>query len=544
MRPAHAAEVGALSAVLGEGFVVEGAGGDGVEGQIELIFPAELEAGFAEGVVAVLGAGVAFGEVGGVGGEFIRDDADFDVFLVGQAEVFLRRDVAEHGAAVPADHGGTDAAGDVVVAGGDVGGEGPEGVEGGFVAPLELLGHVFLDHVHGHVAGAFVHDLHALGPGAVGQLALHFELAKLRLVIRIGNGAGAETVADGEGDIVGGHDVADVVPVGVEEVFLVVGQAPLGHDAAATADDAGHAGGRHGHKAQQHAGVDGEVIDALLRLLDERVAEELPGEVLGLAVHFFQGLIDRHGADGHGAVAQDPLTRGVDVLAGGKVHDGVAAPLGGPAHFLHLFLDAGGDGAVADVGIDLHQEIAADDHRLQLRVVDVGRDDGASGGDFAAHKLGRDLIGDALREALEDAGGVLALHLGGAHVLLVEVVADDVGGEIRNLRALHVFADGDELHLRGDDAGAGVGELRDHLAGLGLQGLALRIDGGLQRAEDAFALGGGVFGVIRGEVAVVTGLDGAAVVGFHVIAGEDPGLTQAGQAFFHGAFVVGIAPGA
>ena len=35
--------------------------------------------------------------------------------------------------------------------------------------------------------------------------------------------------------------------------------------------------------AQQHAGVDGEVVDALLRLLDERVAEELPGQILGLA---------------------------------------------------------------------------------------------------------------------------------------------------------------------------------------------------------------------------------------------------------------------
>ena len=46
-----------------------------------MVFPAELEAGFAEGVVAVLGTGVAFGEVGGVGGEFVGDDADFDVVL-------------------------------------------------------------------------------------------------------------------------------------------------------------------------------------------------------------------------------------------------------------------------------------------------------------------------------------------------------------------------------------------------------------------------------------------------------------------------------
>ena len=65
------------------------------------------------------------GEVGGVGGELVGDDAFLDVVLVGQAEVFLGRHVAEHRRAVPADHRGADAAGDVVVARGDVGGQGP-----------------------------------------------------------------------------------------------------------------------------------------------------------------------------------------------------------------------------------------------------------------------------------------------------------------------------------------------------------------------------------------------------------------------------------
>ena len=137
MRAAHGAEVRGLRAFLRQGLVVEFAGGLGIEREVELILPAELEARFADGVVAVLGAGVAFGEVGGVGGEFVGDDAGFDVVFVRQAEVFLRRDVAEHGAAIPADHGGADAAGDVVVAGGDVGGERAERVEGRFVAPLE-----------------------------------------------------------------------------------------------------------------------------------------------------------------------------------------------------------------------------------------------------------------------------------------------------------------------------------------------------------------------------------------------------------------------
>ena len=42
----HGAEVGGFRAVLGEGFVVAEAGGDGVEAEVELVFPAGLRAGF------------------------------------------------------------------------------------------------------------------------------------------------------------------------------------------------------------------------------------------------------------------------------------------------------------------------------------------------------------------------------------------------------------------------------------------------------------------------------------------------------------------
>src|SRR4051812_9181020 len=97
--------------------------------------------------------------------------------------------------------------------------------------------------MHGDVAGTFVHDLHAFGPGAAGEFALHFELAELRAIISVSDGTGAEAVADAEANIVGGHDVADVVPVSVEEVLFVMGEAPLSHDAAAAAHNASHAAG-------------------------------------------------------------------------------------------------------------------------------------------------------------------------------------------------------------------------------------------------------------------------------------------------------------
>ena len=61
-----------------------------------------------------------------------------------------------------ADGGCADGRGDVVVGGGYVRGQGPQGVEGGLAAPLQLLGHILRDLVQGHVAGALVHHLRML----------------------------------------------------------------------------------------------------------------------------------------------------------------------------------------------------------------------------------------------------------------------------------------------------------------------------------------------------------------------------------------------
>jgi hypothetical protein len=130
----------------------------------------------------------------------VGDDAVFHVFLVRQAEVFLGRDVAEHRATIPTDHRRADATGDVVIAGRDAGGERPERIERRFVTPFELRGHVLLDHVQRHAAhlpvrlAPFVHHLHAFGPGARGEFALHFEFAELRFVVGVGNRAGTQAV--------------------------------------------------------------------------------------------------------------------------------------------------------------------------------------------------------------------------------------------------------------------------------------------------------------------------------------------------------------
>ena len=82
----------------------------------------------------------------------------------------------------------------------------------------------------------------------------------------------------------------------------------------------------------------------------------------------------------------------VDVTASGQIHHGVRTPAAGPHQLLHLLLNGGADGGVANVGVDLYQEVAADDHRLRFRVVDVGGDDGATAGDLITDELRGDVL--------------------------------------------------------------------------------------------------------------------------------------------------------
>jgi hypothetical protein len=113
------------------------------------------------------------------------------------------------------------------------------------------LVHVLLDLVHRHVAGAFDHHLHVVLPGDLGQLAQRLQLGELRLVVGVGDRAGAQAVAERERHVVGLHDLADLLEVRVEEALLVVREAPLGHDRAAARDDAGHALGGQRDVAQR-----------------------------------------------------------------------------------------------------------------------------------------------------------------------------------------------------------------------------------------------------------------------------------------------------
>ena len=112
-----------------------------------------------------------------------------------------------------------------------------------------------------------------------------------------------------------------------------------------------------------------------------------PAVFIYYRTHLLERLVDGHGPHGDGAVPHDPLPGLVDVLARAEVHEGVAPPERAPLQLLHLLLDAARDGAVPDVGVDLHLEHPPDDLGLQLEVPLVGADDGPAPGNLAAHEL-------------------------------------------------------------------------------------------------------------------------------------------------------------
>ncbi len=116
-------------------------------------------------------------------------------------------------------------------------------------------------------------------------------------------------------------------------------QTPLGHNRTTTRHNAGDALGSQRYVAQQNTGMNCEIVHALLGLLNQRVAENLPGQVLGDTADLFQRLVDRHSTYRHHGITDDPLTGFVNILARRQIHHGICTPARSPGQLLHLFFN-------------------------------------------------------------------------------------------------------------------------------------------------------------------------------------------------------------
>ena len=139
----------------------------------------------------------------------------------------------------------------------------------------------------------------------------------------------------------------------------------------------------------QQAGVNGEEVDALCRLLFEGLEDQFVVEVLDAPVEDHR--VNGHRADGDGAVFEHSLAAAVRIAAGGQVHDGIGAKALGPLQLFEFLVRAAGKRRRAHVGVDLGQRGPADADRLEpvAQMHLVGGYDHAPGGDFVAHLLGR-----------------------------------------------------------------------------------------------------------------------------------------------------------
>ena len=76
----------------------------GVEREVELVNPAELEASLAECIVPLACHRVMLCKVSSMGGNLVGDNAFAYILLVRQRKMFLRRNIAKHCSAEPSDN--------------------------------------------------------------------------------------------------------------------------------------------------------------------------------------------------------------------------------------------------------------------------------------------------------------------------------------------------------------------------------------------------------------------------------------------------------
>src|SRR5438270_5123352 len=239
-------------------------------------------------------------------GNLVGDDTVFDILFVGQAEVLLRGHVAEHGRAVPADHGRADRGSDVVVAGSNIGHEWAERVERGLVAVFDFLFDLLLDLVHGDVAGTFDHDLDIFLPCFLCQFAQGLEFGELRFVAGVGYATGAQAIPEGEAYVIFFENFDDVVEALVEKILFVVIRHPLRQDGSSAADDTGNALGDQRQILDQHTSVNGHVIHALRGLLLNDFQHHFGVQVFD-SFYPRDSFVDWHSPNGNWRMPQDCL---------------------------------------------------------------------------------------------------------------------------------------------------------------------------------------------------------------------------------------------
>ena len=77
----------------------------------------------------------------------------------------------------------------------------------------------------------------------------------------------------------------------------------------------------------------------------------------------------------------------MDILACRQIHYSVCTPESSPSKLLYLFLNRRCDSRVSDICVDFDLEVSANNHRLDLRMVNVRWDDCTAPGYLIANEI-------------------------------------------------------------------------------------------------------------------------------------------------------------
>ena len=161
-----------------------------IQTQIKLVFPAELVAGFTQGIVPDLRTRMAFGKIRSMCSYFISDHSYTDIFFLRQSEMFFRGYIAKHCCSVPTDLCCADGTCDMVVSRRNIRYQRAEGIKWCSVAFFYLPVHILSDLMHRHMTGTFDKCLYILCPGTFYEFTHCVQLRKLSPVIGITNRSG------------------------------------------------------------------------------------------------------------------------------------------------------------------------------------------------------------------------------------------------------------------------------------------------------------------------------------------------------------------
>ena len=237
----------------------------------------------------------------------------------------------------------------------------------------------------------FDHHLHIVLPRLPSKLTQSLQLRKLRLITSIGHRPRPQPVPQRITHVILRHHLSDSVEVLIQKVLLMMRRHPLRHNRASAAHNTRNPLRHHWNVLHQHARMNREVVHPLLRLLLNHLQVKVNIQILH-PLHPPQRLIQRHRPDRHRRVPQNRLPDHRNIPTRRQIHHRIRTKMHSGMQLLQLLIHIRHQRRVANIRVDLAQALHANAHRLQLRMIDICRDNHRPLRNLRPHQLRRQLL--------------------------------------------------------------------------------------------------------------------------------------------------------